>query len=240
VETKSWVEFYDSAHSIYVNARHREVHYAQLADEIARYVPSPAAVVLDYGCGEALFADRVAKAARRLTLAEAAQTVRARLIERFKGNPRILIISTERAAAMPEASFDLVVMHSVSQYLPPEEFDRIAALFHRLLKPGGLFLLGDVVPLYAAAATDAWALLKFGRREGFLLAAMGGLVRTLFSDYRRLRAAIGLTRYREKDMLARLAAAGFTATRAPKNLGHLASRMTFLARKEASAAPVAA
>jgi hypothetical protein len=35
------------------------------------------------------------------------------------------------------------------------------------------------------------------------------------------------------------AAAGFTVARAPKNLGHLASRMTFLARK-VEAAPAAA
>jgi len=235
---KDWVEFYDSTHSIYVNARHRDVHYALLADEIARYVPFPAAAVLDYGCGEALHADRVAKAAGRLMLAEAAQTVRARLIERFKPNPKIMVIPAERAAAMAAASFDLVVMHSVSQYLSPQEFDRTAALFHGLLKPGGLFLLGDVVAPDVAAVSDAWALLRFGARERFLLAAVAGLVRTFFSDYWRLRSHIGLSRYSEREMLDKLAAAGFAATRAPKNLGHLASRMTFLARKEA-AKPVA-
>jgi hypothetical protein len=32
-------------------------------------------------------------------------------------------------------------------------------------------------------------------------------------------------------MIAKLAAAGFTAGRAPANLGHLDTRMTFLARK---------
>ena len=236
---KDWVEFYDSAHSIYVSARHRDVHYALLADEIARYVPSPAAAVLDYGCGEALHADRVAKAAGRLMLAEAAQTVRSRLIARFNPNPKITVISTERAATMAAASFDLVVMHSVSQYLSPQEFDRTAALFHRLLKPGGLFLLGDVVPPNAAVISDAWALLQFGRQGGFLLAAIGGLVRTLFSDYRRLRSRIGLTRYTQKAMMDKLAGAGFAATLAPKNLGHLGTRMTFLARK-APAAPSAA
>ena len=60
---KDWVAFYDSAHSIYVNAVHRDVHYTRLAEEIARYVPSPAAAVLDYGCGEALHADRIASLA---------------------------------------------------------------------------------------------------------------------------------------------------------------------------------
>ena len=50
-KSKDWVAYYDSPHSIYVNALHRDVHYATIADEIARYVPSPSAAVLDYGCG---------------------------------------------------------------------------------------------------------------------------------------------------------------------------------------------
>src|SRR5258708_1956319 len=65
---KDWVAYYDSDHSIYVNARHRNVHYARLAEAIASYVPSRAAAVLDYGCGEALHADRVADAAGWLAL----------------------------------------------------------------------------------------------------------------------------------------------------------------------------
>jgi len=232
-KVKDWVAYYDSPHSIYVNALHRDVHYATIADEIARYVPSPSAAVLDYGCGEALHADRIAAAAGRLMLAEAAPSVRAHLIERFKKNPKITVVSAERAATMPDRSFDLVVLHSVSQYLSGDEFDRVGGLFRRLLKPNGLFLLGDVVPHQVPAASDAVALLRFAQANGFLLAALSGLVRTIFSDYWRLRTRIGLTRYSEAEMTARLAGLGFTATRAPANIGHIGSRMTFLARPTA-------
>jgi SAM-dependent methyltransferase len=228
---KDWVAYYDSDHSIYVNARHRDVHYARLADAIASYVPSRTAAVLDYGCGEALHADRVADAAGRLTLAEAGPAMRARLIERFKDSPRILVMSTDRAASMLPQSFDMVILHSVSQYLTPEEFDQKAALFHRLLQPGGLLVVGDVVPPDASALSDASALLRFGWQDGFFCAAVVGLLRTFFSDYRRLRTKVGLTRYSEQEMAGRLAAVGFRVMRAPTNLGHLATRMTFLARK---------
>jgi len=228
---KDWISYYDSAHSIYVNARHHDVHYARLADDIVRYVPSPSAAVLDYGCGEALHADRIAAAAGRLMLAEAGPAVRGHLIERFKPNRKITVISTDRTASMLPQSFDMVIMHSVSQYLSPEEFDRTAAMFHHLLKPGGLFLVGDVVPPQVSAASDALALLRFGWRDGFFFAAGFGLVRTFFSEYWRLRTQIGLTRYSEEEMSRKLTAAGFTVTRAPANLGHLGTRMTFLARK---------
>jgi SAM-dependent methyltransferase len=232
---KDWVAYYDSNHSIYVNARHRDVHYARLADAIVSYVPSRTAVVLDYGCGEALHADRVADAAGRLTLAEAGPAVRGRLIERFKGNPKITVISTDRAASLLPQSFDMVILHSVSQYLAPEEFDHKAALFHRLLQPGGLLVVGDVVPPDASALSDAWALLRFGWQDGFFLAAVVGLVRTFFSDYRQLRTKVGLTRYSEQEMAGKLAAAGFKVNCAERNLGHLATRMTFLARKTTEA-----
>src|SRR5260370_26190891 len=119
---KDWVGYFDSDHPIYVGARHRDVHYAGLADAIVSYVPSRTAAVLDYGCGEALHADRVAAAAGRLTLAEAGPAVRGRLIERFNGNPKILPISTDRAASMLPQSFDMVILPSVSHYLPPAQF----------------------------------------------------------------------------------------------------------------------
>ncbi len=228
---KDWVAYYDSDHSIYVNARHRDVHYARLADAIASHVPARTAAVLDYGCGEALHADRVADAARWLTLAEAGPAVRGRLIERFKDNSKIVVISTDRVAGLQPQSFDMVILHSVSQYLTPEEFDRTAALFYAVLAPGGLLLVGDVVPPDASALSDSGALLRFGWQDGFFFAAVAGLVRTLFSDYSRLRTKVGLTRYSEKEMAGKLAAAGFTVTRARSNLGHLTTRMTFLAHK---------
>jgi SAM-dependent methyltransferase len=227
---KDWVTYYDSDHSIYVNDRHRDVHYARLAEAFAGYVPGGGACVLDYGCGEALHAGRVAEAAGKLTLAEAGPSVRSHLKARFKDNPKIAVISADEAAGLPQ-TFDMVILHSVSQYLPEPEFDRIAGLFHRLLRPGGLLLVGDVVPPQASLIADTWALLRFGWRDGFLGAAAVGLVRTFFSDYRRLRSQIGLTRYSENEMAARLAAAGFAVKRAPVNLGHLGTRMTFLARK---------
>jgi SAM-dependent methyltransferase len=229
---KDWVAYYDSDHSIYVNARHRDVHYARLAEAFARHVPAGAACVLDYGCGEALHADRVAKAVGKLLLAEAGPAVRGRLTVRFKDNSKLAVISADDVAALPPGSLDMVILHSVSQYLPEPEFDRIVTLFHRLLRPGGLLLVGDVVPPSASMVADTVSLLRFGWRDGFFLAAVAGLVRTFFSDYRRLRTKMGLTRYSEREMATRLAAAGFSATRAPVNVGHLeATRMTFLAHK---------
>ena len=59
-----------------------------------------------------------------------------------------------------------------------------------------------------------WRLLRFGAANGFFIAAVTGLVRTVLSDYWRLRTRYGLTRYGEAAMTEKLAAAGFAAQRA--------------------------
>ena len=230
-----WIDFYDSAHSIYVNAHHRDVHFRRLADDLAAYV-RPGASVLDYGCGEALHADIVAANAARLILVEPARGVRARIATRFAHVAKIEVCGPDRLADLADHSIDLVIMHSVAQYLAPRELDLALAKFRRLLRPDGMFVLGDVITPATSALHDAAALLRFGAREGFFFAAVSGLARTAISPYRRLRASLGLTRYDEADMVEKLTAAGFTARRAGRNIGHNGARMTFLALPAGSAA----
>ncbi len=224
-----WIDFYDSAHTIYVSPRHRDIHFRRIAEDLRRYV-TPGATVVDYGCGEALYADMVADKAGRLTLVEPAPGVRARLATRFAQNAKIGVRSAEDVAALADQSVDLIIMHSVAQYLTGDELDATLRQFRRLLRPSGLLVLGDVIAPTTSAATDAMSLLAFGARDGFFIAAVIGLGRTVLSSYWRLRSALGLTRYDTEAIMARLAAAGFGAERAPHNIGHNQARMTFLGR----------
>ena len=226
-----WISFYDMRHSlIYVNARHRDVHYRKIADDIRTLVPKTTAAVLDYGCGEATAADVIAAACGHLTMVEAAPNVRAALSARYAGNAKISVLTPDAAAAMPAGSFDLIVLHSVAQYLSGPELDRLLAMFRKLIKPDGLLVLGDIVPPRLAAAAAAWSLLKCGAANGFFWAAVGGLLRIFVSDYLRLKKTVGLSHYAEAAMLEKLRAAGYFAQRAPRNIGHNQWRMTFLAR----------
>ena len=103
-----WISSYDFKHSvIYVNARHRDVHYRTIAEDIRSYVPSAQATVLDYGCGEATSADLLAAASGHLTMVEAAPNVRAALTARYAGNAKISVLTPEQAAALPSRSTQL-------------------------------------------------------------------------------------------------------------------------------------
>ena len=224
-----WIAFWDSEHSIYVNARHRDVHYRTIAEDIRAHLPADG-TVLDYGCGEALHTELIAAAARALILCEAAPKVRAALARRFAGHAKIKVCAPEEMAALPAQSLDAVVLHSVTQYLTPQALDALLATFRRVLRDQGILIVGDVIPPHVSALRDGVALLRFAAANGFLGAALLGLLRTLLSDYWRLRSQLGLTRYAEAAMIGKLAASGFSARRAAANIGHNAARMTFIAR----------
>ena len=224
-----WIDYYDSTHTIYASRLHRDLHFQVIARDIIGYISSPDAVVLDYACGEALSAAKVADACGKLYLAEPAPGVRGRLIARFAPNTRVRVRSLDDLRKMDEKSIDLAVMNSVAQYMTSEELDSAFAVIGRLLKPGGRLVVGDILRPEVGMFRDVLALLRFALAHGFLKDALIGLVSTALSDYRQLRSKIGLQRYSEAGMVAKLAASGFTAKRAPFNIGHNPWRMTFVA-----------
>ena len=225
-----WIDYYDSTHTIYASRLHRDLHFQLIARDIIGYISSPEAVVLDYACGEALSATKVAEACGTLYLAEPAPGVRGRLIARFAPNTRIRVRALEDLRKMAEKSVDLAVMNSVAQYMTPVELDSAFVVIRRLLKPGGRLIVGDILRPEVGMIRDVMALLRFALTHGFLRDALIGLVSTALSDYRQLRSRVGLHRYSETEMIAKLAASGFAASRAHFNIGHNPWRMTFVAR----------
>lgn len=223
-----WISFFDSDHAIYVNARHRAVHALITGEGMLAYVRHGDRV-LDYGCGEAAYAERLVREAESLTLCEAAPNLREAVMRRVRHERYITMMSPEEIAALPDRSFEVVILHSVSQYLSAAQLDELLKLFRRLLAKDGKLVIGDVVQPGTPAWKDALALLRFGWRDGFFLAALRGLLRTALSDYSRLRKDAGLSRYSESQMLAKLHAAGFRGERQADNIGHLQTRMTFVA-----------
>jgi SAM-dependent methyltransferase len=227
----SWREFWNSDHSIYVNQRHKALHYDRIARDLTAFIPSRDASVLDYGCGEAISAASLAEKCGTLYLFDAAPSVREKLRGRFSDHAKIMVLSPDGLDQMDEASLHLIIANSLLQYLQHREFEDLLDLWHTKLKPDGRLVIADVLPPDLDAVADVKALLEFAWRGGFLIAALGGLGKTFFSDYRRLRNEVGLTRYAPEDLFTLLAAHGFAGEQSPSNVGHNQLRMTFVARK---------
>jgi SAM-dependent methyltransferase len=233
-KTSSWREFWDRDNAIYVSQRHKLLHYRLVAGDIRALVPGPGAIVLDHGCGEALEAGLVAQVCSRLYLCDAAPSVVAKLKERFAANPRIVPLTPDALSTIPDAGLDLIVANSLLQYLSQDELLALLAIWKGKLRPGGLLVVADVITPDAGPVTDALALLRFGWKGGFFMGALAGLVRTALSDYRSLRAALGLSTHTQAGMESLLHGAGFTnVRRRDANLGHNQARMTFVAQVRA-------
>lgn len=227
----SWIDFWNRETSIYVSERHKALHYRGVAKDIAGLIEGTGRRVLDHGSGEATSADIVAEKCAVLFLCDAAPNTRARIAARFAGDARIRPIAPEDVALIEDESLDLIVANSLLQYLDEATLEGLLEVWTRKLKPSGRLVLADVVPPGVSPLTDALALLRFGRDGGFLAAAAGGLVRTFFSDYRKLRGELGLATHAEADILARLARHGLAGRRLAKNIGHNPARMSFEATK---------
>lgn len=224
-----WREFWNRANRVYVNDRHRSVHYRQVADDIVSVLPVGPCVMLDFGCGEALDAERVAARVERLYLYDSSERVRRALVDRFGDDRAIAVLDDEAYRALPVASLDRIVVNSVIQYLSEDELRRHLANWRRLLKAGGVLVLADVIPPDAGMASDVRSLLGTAWRHGFLVGAMVGLAATLVSDYRRVRGKVGLSTYDERRLIDLLGPMGYSVERRPTNFGFNPWRRTYLA-----------
>jgi len=225
----SWAEYWNHETSLYVNERHRRLHYDLVTRDVLKHVPTAAARVLDYGCGDTLTARRLARACSHLMLCDAAPRVRAHLLARYADQPNITVITPEALRALPPMALDLIIVNSVVQYLSRAQFMELLDLAHATLAPGGRLLLGDIVPRWVGPSRDAVELIKFAAGNGFLLPALVGLVRSFFSAYRRTRERAGFLRFDEAEIVSLLSERGFQPHRQRHNIGHNAARMTFLA-----------
>lgn len=227
---KSWVDFWNGDTAIYACDRHRELHYEAVARDLAAHVPSPRARVLDYGCGEALSAARLARECGALLLYDASPYVREKLRARFGRETRVEILEDGTLGAVGDASLDLIVANSLIQYLNPNEFSALLDVWRAKLKTDGRLLLADVPTRRSGPLNDAAALLRFGWRGGFFGAASMSLARLYFSDYRRLRDELGFARHDAEELAALLARRGYGALLLPRNIGHNQGRLCFIAR----------
>jgi hypothetical protein len=133
---KSWLDFWNAPNAIYVSARHQQAHYAKVLNGVRGFVPAGgAAIVLDWGCGDALAANELAQSCRTLLLYDRADTARRRLVSSFADQPKIRVLDDAELEAASPASIDLIIVNSVVQYLNLQEFTGALQLFHRLLKP---------------------------------------------------------------------------------------------------------
>jgi SAM-dependent methyltransferase len=227
----SWLSYWNAPNKIYVSERHKRLHYDVVFAGIAPHLPNRGGVVLDWGCGDAFAADRIAERCSMVLLYDAAESVRTRLHRRYDSHARIQILEKSGLDELAGDSVDLIIVNSVIQYLSEEQLNEALVLFNRLVKSSGTFLLGDVINPGSGNSRHVTTLLRFAWQNGFFLSAIGGLAQTFISPYRNLQREVGFATFTREQILDKLARHGFSAEKLARNIGISGNRSSYLAWK---------
>lgn len=225
-----WLTEWNRAQDAYFGQRHKVAHFEAVTDTLRPFIPA-GGTVLDFGPGDALHIPAVAGACSLVLLCEESDVIRDALIERFGADPAVRVLGPEGLRSVPDGSVDLLVAHSVFQYLAPTEVDAFLEAAGRILSVHGVLLVGDLVGPDHSAARDVWQLVRFAARHRFLTAAVAHLVRLPFTPYTRARRRAGLANYAPADLLVTVARHGLAGQVWPTNLGNNTSRWTLHARR---------
>jgi len=228
----SWIDFWDRPNAIYVNQRNLDAHFECLTRDLQPFVPAGGKkVVLDFGCGDALGAERLAEGCSTLYLYDAAPAVRARLRKRFHHDRHIVVLDDNDLRHLDAGSIDLILVVSVIQYITRDELASLMRSWHRLLRPSGELIVAVVIEPGTPIYRDVASQLGFAWRHGFLVPALAGIARMFFSDYRKLRRDAGFAMYRSDEMLGLLRDAGFDGAGLPDNIGPGRHRRAYRGQK---------
>lgn len=225
---ENWVDFFNSTHSLYVNERHAWLHSHDLARIMSPLIPQGGRV-LDYACGATQAATVLADRCSELVLWDAAEQVRSFLHAKYDAKSGISVWQNDQLGSLDER-FDVIIIHSLSQYLSLSELKGLLLRARSSLSSDGFVLLGDVVGDEVTPFHDAYALLRYGFEGGFFCAAVWGLCKTAFSRYRVFRQSLGFYHYNAADVFSLSDELGFSVETLPQNLGHNPFRSAYVLR----------
>ena len=229
---RNWIELWNGSHPLWLNDRHLETRCRIVTDDILRLVSARTnPVILDYGCGEAIEAHRLAAISRELFLYDAPPEIFERVRKRFAGAKNVRVVDSDQVAALASRSIDVIILSSVIQYLTEAQFESLLVRLFAMLRDDGEILIGDVIVPGADSLNYAWTLVRDGVKYGYFWAAIRCLLTLPFSHYWRLKRVLKYTYYTEENLRSLLKKRGFDVERLPFNIGGNQGRLTFRAWK---------
>jgi len=229
---RSWLTFFDQGDRVLRDPDLQRARYERIAQDLERLIPlHPGLQMLDYGCGDALAASRYLARGVRLALYDRSPRIMEQLRHRFAGAADVRALSSKEYEEIPPDQFDVILVHSVIQYISSPQLPGLLRRWHTLLKPGGTLVVSDILTRSTSGWADAFSLLRFGLSQGMTRSVLQDLMHVLNSRYHALHRTVGLTRYDVIELKESLARAGFDVQRLPVNPGPLRGRCAYRAIK---------
>ena len=220
----NWVDYW-SQETQFVCDDHKRLSYEAIYKDLRRYL-KVSDRVLDFGCGEGLFASKLSKHCSELYLYDASQLILDRLAEKID-NKNIQIINDYKKVQ----NINLVLISSVSQYIPDKDFFSILHNLRSSLSKHGTIIISDVIPPKNSIFIEILDLIKISVQNGFLFRAILKMLLSLFGNYSKMRNLLPLTKYNLDSFKDRAEGLGFLCQVEKINLGLNSNRLTIVLTK---------
>jgi SAM-dependent methyltransferase len=217
----SWRDYWESI------GERRKVFDAEARHYVRRLIaavaPDRRSRVLDFGCGFGYAARHLAPHVGEVALWDASMSVRRRARLRTAALSNVAYIDLSAAETDPAHAFDLIMVHSVVQYMELSELQSWLVRWRRMLAPGGRLVISDLIQPRTSLVQDLLGYMRFSLANGYFLEAMGQGLREIpgYSRARLNRPLLALT-VDHLDALAR--ATGWNAEFLSANLSHRRNR----------------
>lgn len=192
--------------------------------------PTRSMNVLDFGCGFGHTAREIAPSVGNIALWDASSNVRRQALERVRdlGNATMLDLQQADEAATRNR-FDLILVHSVLQYMSPDEIRSWLARWRGMLKRDGRLVLSDLLVPGAGSFGELSSYLVFALSNGFFWNAFTAGVRET-AHYWSARKSAPLTVLPGQVFESWSAEAGLSLEWLDENLSHRRTRATAVLR----------
>ncbi len=193
--------------------------------------PAPRARVLDFGCGFGFIAELLAPQVGELYVFDASSQMRRRARRRLASHANVRFLGPPAAVPWPaRLRFDLILVNSVAQYMPPEEFDRWLGLWRAMLAGGGRLVLSDLLTGKVDPVSEVVEMLVLSARRGCLLSVVRKALGEL-RQYAKTRHGRPLGRIAPDDLRERAGRRGLAVDVLPSNLTYRKRRATAVLSK---------
>jgi cyclopropane fatty-acyl-phospholipid synthase-like methyltransferase len=187
--------------------------------------------VLDFGCGFGHTARELAPAVGTIALWDASSAVRRQARQRVSGIPNVELLDMSSAEALTRiGEFDLILVHSVLQYMSEDEVRGWLSRWREWLKPDARLVVSDLAIPGASALKELLTYLLFAARHGFFCNALMSGVREL-SHYWQARNSRPLTVIGRQTLESWARDAGLSVEWLHENLSHRQSRACAVLRR---------
>lgn len=229
----TWNEYWEGMEDRQAVFRIEAADYARRVRESLR--PQATTRVLDFGCGFGHTARELSPFVGSVAVWDGSSRVRQQAAMRLRDLANIEYLDL-RDPGQPTvtSAYDVILVHSVVQYMSEAEFKQWLARWLRMLKPGGRLVLSDLIgPDASGLKGEVATYLKFAARNGFFWNALMAGLREVGS-YAKARESRPLLTMAPPTLTQWAADAGWAVEWLPHNLSYRDSRRTAVLTQRAS------